>query len=87
MSKSSVERYLKRYRREGDLTPHTSSERPSLQNEYQAWISEKLLDNDLTHEARCDAFFEHSGVHVSTATMSRWVKRLGSTRKKDLLRE
>ncbi len=84
VSKSSVERYLSRH---DDLAPRTSSGRPSLLSEYQAWITENLLNNDLTHEARCETFFEYSGVRVSTATMCRWVRRLGNTRKKDLLRQ
>lgn len=84
VSKSSVERWLRRH---DDLTPRTSSGRPSVLNEHRSWVVENLLNNDLTHQARCDAFFEHSGVRVSTATMSRWVKRLGNTRKKDAVRQ
>ena len=87
VSKSSVERYLRRCRREGNLTPRVSPGRSSGLSEHRAWVTENLLDNDLTHEARCEAFFEYSGIRVSRATMSRWVKRLGNTRKKDLLRE
>jgi transposase len=84
VGKSSIERWLRRH---DDLTPRTSSGRPGLLSEHRAWVTEKLLNNDLTHEARCDALFEHSGVRVSTATMSRWVKRLGNTRKKDAIRQ
>ena len=87
VSKSSVERWLRRYRREGDVTPRVSPGRPSGLSEHQAWVVENLLNNDLTHEARRDALFEHSGVRVSTATMCRWVKRLGNTRKKDAVRQ
>ncbi len=87
VSKSSVERYLRRYRQQDDLTPRTSSGRPSVLNEHRAWVVANLLNNDLTHEARCEAFFKHIGVRVSSATMCRWVRRLGNTRKKDLLRQ
>ena len=71
VSKSSVERWLRRYRREGNVTPRVSPGRPSGLPEHQEWMSENLLTNDLTHQARCDACFEHSGIHVSTATLSR----------------
>lgn len=82
VSKSSVERWLRRYRQGGDLTPRTSPGRRSALEEHREWVERHLLDNDLSHEARCDLLFEHSGTCVSSATMSRWVKRLGNTRKK-----
>ena len=70
VSKSSVERWLRRYR-QGDLTPRTSPGRGSALNEHRTWVERNLLNNDLGHEKRCDAFCEHSGVRVSRATMSR----------------
>ena len=85
VSKSSVERWLRRYRQQGDLSPRTSPGRPSALDKHQAWV-EQLLGNDFTHDKRCEALFTCSGIRISRATMSRWVKRLGNTRKKDALR-
>ncbi len=86
VSKSSVERWLRRYRQQGDFSSRTSPGRPSTLDEHRVWV-EQLLSNDLTHDQRCDALFEHSGVRISTATMCRWVRRLGNSRKKDAVRE
>ncbi len=84
---ATISRYLRRYRQTGDLTPRTSPGRPSALNEHQAWVVQNLLNNDLTHDQRCDALQQKTGVRISQSTMSRWVKRLGSTRKKDDLRQ
>ena len=84
---ATVSRYLRRYRQSGDLTPRTSPGRPSALHEHQAWVEQSLISNDLTHDQRCDLFLERTGVRISRATMCRWVQRLGSTRKKDDLRE
>ena len=80
---ATVSRYLRRYRQTGDLTPRTSPGRPSALNEYQAWVEQSLISNDLTHDQRCDLLFDEIGVRISRATRCRWVQRLGSTRKKD----
>ena len=77
----------RRYRQTGDLTPRTSPGRPSALNEYQAWVEQSLISNDLTHDQRCDLLFDEIGVRISRATRCRWVQRLGSTRKKDELRQ
>ena len=79
---ATVSRYLRRYRQTGDLTPRTSPGRPSALNEYQAWVEQSLISNDLTHDQRCDLLFDEIGVRISRATRCRWVQRLGSTRKK-----
>ena len=84
---ATVSRYLRRYRQTGDLTPRTSPGRPSALNEYQAWVEQSLISNDLTHDQRCDLLFDEIGVRISRATRCRWVQRLGSTRKKDDLRQ
>ena len=55
---ATVSRYLRRYRQTGDLTPRTSPGRPSALNEYQAWVEQSLISNDLTHDQRCDLLFE-----------------------------
>ena len=87
VSKSSVERYLHRYRQQGDVTPQTSPGRPSALNEHRSWVEQLLINNDLTHDQRCDLLFETTGIRISRATMCRWVQRMGSTRKKDDLRQ
>ena len=81
---ATVSRYLRRYRQTGDLTPRTSPGRPSALNEYQAWVEQSLISNDLTHDQRCDLLFDEIGVRISRATRCRWVQRLGSTRKKTI---
>ena len=48
VSKSSVERYLHRYRQQGDVTPQTSPGRPSALNEHRSWVEQHLINNDLT---------------------------------------
>ena len=55
---ATVSRYLRRYRQTGDLTPRTSPGRPSALNEYQAWVEQSLISNDLTHDQRCDLLFD-----------------------------
>lgn len=86
VSKSSIERWLRRYRQQGDFSSRTSPGRPSALAEHRAWV-EQGLANDFTHDQRCDALFGHSGVRISRAPLCRWVRRLGSTRKKDAIRE
>ena len=83
---ATVVRYLRSYRADGDLTPRTSPGRPSALTEHQDYFERELLNTDLTLDARCDAFYERTGIRVSRATMSRWVQRLGTTRKKNALR-
>jgi hypothetical protein len=42
-----------------------------------AWLPEQLKDNpDLTLQEHCEAFEEERGLKVSTATMSRAIRRL-----------
>ena len=87
---ATVSRYLRRYRQTGDLTPRTSPGRPSALNEYQAWVEQSLISNDLTHDQRCDLLFDEIGnVRISRANdparswtaawVSRYTSPLGST--------
>ena len=75
---------LHRYRQQGDVTPQTSPGRPSALNEHRSWVEQHLINNDLTHDQRCDLLFETTGIRISRATMCRWVQRMGSTRKKTI---
>jgi transposase len=81
---ATVERYLRRYRETQDLTPRTSPGRPSGLAEREALLQQQLVQqNDLRLEDRCKQWEEATGERVSTATMSRWVRKVGVTRKKD----
>ena len=75
---ATVSRYLRRYRQTGDLTPRTSPGRPSALNEYQAWVEQSLISNDLTHDQRCDLLFDEIGVRISRATIRslRWDQKV-----------
>ena len=85
---ATVERYLRRYRESKDLTPRRSPGRPSGLTANEALLRRQLQrKNDLRLEERCEQWEQATGERVSTATMSRWVKRVGNTRKKDLLRQ
>lgn len=81
---ATVERYLRRYREKKDLTPRTSPGRPSGLAEREALLQQQLAQrNDLRLEDRCRQWEQATGDRVSTATMSRWLRKVGVTRKKD----
>ena len=81
---ATVERYLRRYRETGDLTPRTSPGRPSGLTEREDLLKQHLAQrNDLRLEDRCKQWEQATGECVSTATMSRWIRRINITRKKD----
>ena len=84
VGRATVERYVRQYRQKGNLTPRTSPGRPRLLNtegeqQLRALLNEK---NDLKLEDRCRQWEEMTGTQISTATMSRWIKRVEVTRKK-----
>lgn len=80
---ATVERYLRRYRETGDLQARTPPGRPSGLSEHEALLRQQFAQKgDLTLEARCGQWEEMTGTRVSTATMSRWLKKLNLTRKK-----
>lgn len=80
---ATVERYLRRYRETGDLTPRTSPGRPSGLAEREALLQQQLAQrNDLRLEDRCKVWEEATGMRVSTVTMSRWLRKVEVTRKK-----
>lgn len=85
---ATVERYLRRYRESKDLTAKTSPGRPSRLTENEGLLRQQLAhENDLRLEDRCKQWEQVTGERVSTATMSRWIKRVGVTRKKDVFCE
>lgn len=85
---ATIERYLRCHRENLDLTPRTSPGRPSGLVEQEERLKQQLAQrNDLRLEDHCRQWERASGKRVSTATMSRWIKKVGVTRKKDALRE
>lgn len=81
---ATVERYLRRYREKGDLTPRTSPGRPSKLADREELLREQLYQrNDLRLEDHCKEWAKATGERVSTATMSRWIRKVEVTRKKD----
>ena len=84
VSQATIKRYLKQRRETGEVTPKRIPGRPPkklgpLQAELVAQLQ---AHNDLGLEDQCRLWEESHGVRVSTATMSRAIKRVGWTRKK-----
>jgi transposase len=86
VSMPTIERYLSRRRRSGDLTPRPSPGRtPSIcaTSEERRALWEQLEENDeATLERHCELWEERGGARVSVSTMSRAVRKLGWTFKK-----
>ncbi len=86
VSMPTLERYLRRRRRSGDLAPKPSPGRtPSIcatpQERRMLW--EQLEENnEATLERHCELWEERRAVRVSVSTMSRAVRKLGWTFKK-----
>jgi transposase len=79
VSMPSVKRWLKLRRETGGLEPRKGVPGPPARKGVvlAAWLPEQLKDNpDLTLEEHCEAFEEERGIRVSTATMSRAIRRL-----------
>jgi transposase len=86
VSMPTIERYLRRRRRSGNLTPRPSPGRtPSIcaTSEERRALWEQLEENDeATLERHCELWEERGGARVSVSTMSRAVRKLGWTFKK-----
>jgi len=85
VSASTIKRYLRLRRQTGDVQPKPIPGPPARK---RVLLEEKLptqvrLNPDLTLDEHCELFEETHGVEVSTATMSRALKRLGLPLKKD----
>lgn len=80
---ATVERYLRRYRERDDLRPDTPPGRPSGLAEHEQQLKRQLRQNDLRLGDHCRQWQQATGKQVSTATMSRWLRKIGVTRKKD----
>ncbi len=87
LSLATLKRWLKKRSEGEDLAPRSSTGRKRLilataQERRALW--EQLEGNDeATLERHCELWEEKQGVKVSIATMSRAIRRLGWTRKKD----
>ena len=81
---ATVERYLRQYRERGELTPGTSTGRPSLLTPEQVErLKQQLAEHDdLTLAQHCALFKATTGVTMHYETMHRWLKRLRMSRKK-----
>ena len=85
VSRASIKRYLKQRRETGKLAPKPIPGRPPkklapLQAEL---VGQLQAHNDVRLEDHCQLWEQTHGVQVSTATMSRAIKRVGWTRKKN----
>ena len=86
ISMPTIERYLRRRRRTGELAPKPSPGRtPSIlaTSEERRALWKQLEENDeATLRRHCELWEERQGARVSVSTMSRAVRRLGWTFKK-----
>ncbi|HZB82574.1 MAG TPA: helix-turn-helix domain-containing protein [Rubrobacteraceae bacterium] len=78
VSVPTIKRWLKRRRETGDVEPRPIPGRPRLKGAaLQEWLPSQLQNNnDLTLQEHREAFEEHTGVVVSTSTVSRTIERL-----------
>src|SRR5947209_5690252 len=81
---STVKRYLKQHQETGSLAPKRHPGRaPTIRPDQRSLLWQQLEAHPAAVLAEhCRLWAEHTGVHLSTATMSREIKRLGWTRKK-----
>jgi transposase len=85
---ATVERYLRRYRERGELTPCKPPGHPSRVNGGQLEALRKQLEahDELTLMEHCELWEEDTGIRLSYVTMHRLSKRLGISRKKSRFR-
>jgi transposase len=84
VSLATIKRYLKQRRETGDVAPKPIPGRPpkKLAPLQAALVRQLQAHDDVRLEDHCRLWEQAHGVRVSTATMSRAIKRLGWTRKK-----
>jgi transposase len=84
VSQATIKRYLKQRRETGSVAPKPIPGRsPKKLGPLQAELVAQLqAHDDLGLEEQCGLWEQSHGVRVSTATMSRAIKRVGWTRKK-----
>lgn len=88
VSRATIKRYLKLRRETGDVKPKAIPGRPPRKGAVLRAGLPSQLDTspDATLAEHCRLFETIQGIHVSSATMSRAIRRLGWTRKKKTLR-
>jgi len=88
VSRSTIKRYLKLKRETGDIKPKAIPGRPSKKGAalYAGLLPQLEAHPDATLAEHCQFWEAAHGIQVSSATMSRAVKRLNWTRKKKTLR-
>ena len=81
---ATVERYLRRFRECGELTPCRPPGRPSRVNGEQLGALKKQLEacDELTLREHCELWEQDTGMKLSYVTMHRISNRLGISRKK-----
>lgn len=81
---ATVERYLRRFRERGELTPCKPPGRPSRVNGEQLEVLRKQLEayNELTLLEHCELWEKDTGMKLSYVTMHGISNRLGVSRKK-----
>ena len=84
VSRASIKRYLKQRRETGKLAPKLIPGRPpqKLAPLQAGLVGQLQAHDDVRLEDHCRLWEQTHGVRVSTATMSRAIKRVGWTRKK-----
>lgn len=84
VSLATIKRYLKQRRETGTIAPKAIPGRPpkKLGQMGAELVAQLQAHNDLRLEDHCQLWEQSHGVRVSTATMSRAIKRVGWTRKK-----
>ena len=87
VSRATIKRYLKQRRETGHVRKKPIPGRPAKKGApLQAGIEAQLETHpDATLEMHCQIWEQTSGVHVSTSTMSRAIRKGGWTRKKKTL--
>lgn len=87
VSLATLKRWLKKRSEGGELEPGTSTGRKrrilATAEERRALWGQLQEDNEATLERHRELWERRRGVRVSIATMSRAIRRLGWTRKKD----
>jgi transposase len=87
VSIATIERYVRRRRRGEDLAPRSSPGRTptigaTVEERRALW--KQLEENDAaTLERHCELWERTQGIRVSISTMSRAIRKLGWSRKKD----
>jgi transposase len=84
VGRATVERYLRRYRERGELTPCKPPGRPSRVNggQLEALRKQLVAHDELTLLEHCELWERDTGIRLSYVTMHRISKRLGISRKK-----